>query len=97
MPIVYKYLIGVMPIFLGFLMLGLTIFWRSDNFDNPLQAFATLFSLSQGDVVFDIFTDIGQISKVTGYIYLAVFLIFFMTIVTNIFIAIIEEAYVEGK
>lgn len=97
MPIVYKYLIGVLPIFLGFLMLGLALFWRSDNFDNPLQAFATLFSLSQGDVVFDIFTDIGQISKISGYLYLTAFLIFFMTIVTNIFIAIIEEAYIEGK
>lgn len=97
MPIVMRYLIGVSPIFIGFILLGCCLFWRSDNFSSPSSVFMTLFSVSQGDVIYDIFSDLGSINLMLGYLYCYSFIIFFMTVVMNIFIAIIEESYVEVK
>ena len=97
MKIVIKYIVGVLPIFIAFILLGCALFWRSDDFSSPHRVMMTLFSLSQGDSVYDIFYDLGSFGKLLGYSYLYAFSIFFMIIVTNIFIAIIEEAYCEVK
>ena len=97
LPKVARYLIGVTPIFLGFLFFGLCIFWRSERFTNTSNVLIILFSLAQGDSVFDVFKDLSGLYFFIGQIYLYFFLIIFIVVVLNIFIAIIEEAYVTSK
>jgi hypothetical protein len=96
-PVVTRYLIGVFPIYLGFLFLGLCLFWRSERFDSTSRASYTLFSLVNGDAVFDSFTDLSSIGPILGSIFCYSFCIIFILIVLNIFISIIEEAYVVNK
>ena len=97
MPTVIRYLLGVMPIFIGYILLGLCLFWKSDFFSSPSMSFITLFSLSQGDSTLDIFKDLGSISYFLGYLYTFTFCMFFFVIVMNIFIAIIEDAFTVDK
>lgn len=96
-PVVTRYLIGVFPIYLGFLFLGVCLFWRSERFESTYRSSYTLFSLLNGDAVFDSFTDLSSISPILGSIFCYSFCIVFITIVLNIFISIIEEAYVVTK
>lgn len=83
LPNVIRYLIGVMPIFLGFIFFGLCLFWRSERFTNTSNIMIILFALAQGDSVFDTFKDLSGISFFIGQIYLYLFCIMF--IVYNIF------------
>ena len=94
---IYKYLVGVSPIFIGFLLLGLCLFWKSNYFSTPFNALMTLFSLSQGDSTLDIFKDVGSIQSMLGYLYVGLFCLFFFVVVMNIFIAIIEDAFTVDK
>ena len=59
MPRVARFLIGVLPVFLGYAMFGVAFFsTASDNFATVDAACVTLFSLLNGDVVHDIFDDL---------------------------------------
>ncbi len=95
-PVVTRFLIGVLPIFLGFLFLGVAIFRRSERFDTISTGSYTLFAMIQGDAVWDTFTDISSGSLI-GQVYCYSFCVLFILIVINIFISIIEEAYVVTK
>lgn len=97
LPNVMRYLIGVMPIFLGFIFFGLCIFWRSERFTSTSDIMIILFALAQGDSVFDTFKDLSGLSFFLGQVYLYLFCIIFIVVVLNIFIAIIEEAYIITK
>jgi hypothetical protein len=96
-PVVIRYLIGVFPIFLGFLFFSVSVFWRSERFSSVSTASYTLFSLIQADAILDSFRDLSGIRFFLGQIFLYLFCIIFIIIVWNIFISIIEEAYVVVK
>lgn len=97
LPNVGRYLIGVTPIFLGFIFFGLCIFWRSERFTNTSSVMIILFALAQGDSVLDTFRDLSGFYFFLGQVYLYLFCIMFIVVVLNIFIAIIEEAYIISK
>jgi hypothetical protein len=78
LPNVIRYLIGVLPVFLGFIFFGLCIFWKSERFSSTSDVTVILFSLAQGDSVFDTFKDLKGISFVIGQIYLYLFCILFL-------------------
>jgi hypothetical protein len=58
-PKIFNILVGVFPVFIGFGFLGLCLFWRSDYFKSPSDAFFTLFSMMYGDALRDIYTDVS--------------------------------------
>jgi hypothetical protein len=58
---------------------------------------ATLFSLLNGDIIRDTFTDVGDILPFWGHVYLYTFLCLFIYVVLHIFISIVEEAYFSVK
>lgn len=60
MPTVLKTLISALPLFLGYAFLGLAMFWRSNRFSSTSGCLMTLYSLMQGDMVYDTFHDLGQ-------------------------------------
>lgn len=97
MPNVLRYLFGVMPIFFGFIFFGLCLFWRSERFVDTSSTMMTLFAMLNGDSVFDIFHDLSGVSFFLGQLYCYTFCIIFVVVVMNVFISIIEEAYVSTK
>jgi hypothetical protein len=97
LPKVMRYLIGVTPIFLGYIFLGLCIFWKSERFTDTSNVMIILFSLANGDSIYDAFKDLSGFHFLIGQIYLYSFCITFIVVVLNIFIAIIEEAYIISK
>ena len=97
MPNVFRYLLGVMPIFFGFIFFGLCLFWRSERFVSTSASMITLFAMLNGDSVFDIFHDLTSVSFFIGQAYCYIFCIMFIVVVMNVFISIIEEAYVSTK
>lgn len=97
LPNVLRYLLGVLPIFFGFIFFGLCLFWRSERFVSTSSTMMTLFAVLNGDSVFDVFNDVANVSFILGQIYCYTFCIIFIVVVMNVFISIIEEAYVSSK
>ena len=92
-----NYLIGVLPAFIGYAILGKCIFWRSEFFATLTSAIASLFALMNGDSVYFIFDDLIKNHFFLGTIYCYSFCIMFIVIVMNIFLGIIGEAFVTKK
>ncbi len=78
LPNVLRYLLGVMPIFFGFIFFGLCMFWRSERFVSTSSTMITLFSMLNGDSIFDIFNDLTGVSFFVGQIYCYMFCIMFI-------------------
>lgn len=78
LPNVLKYVLGVLPIFLGFIFFGLCLFWRSERFVSISSTMMTLFAVLNGDSVFDVFNDVAGVSFYLGQIYCYVFCIVFI-------------------
>ena len=97
LPPSLNYLIGVLPIFIGYSILGKCIFWRSEFFATLTDAIASLFSLMNGDSVYFIFDDLIKNHYFLGNLYCYSFCILFIVIVMNIFLGIIGEAFVTKK
>lgn len=75
---VSRYLIGVTPVFLGFIFFGLCVFWRSERFTSFSDVMIILFSLAQGDSVFDALKDLSGLYFFLGQVYLYSFCILFI-------------------
>jgi hypothetical protein len=93
LPNVVRYLIGVAPIFLGYMIFGYCVFWRNERFKSLSDVVIILYSMANGDSLYDVFKELSGISFFIGQIYLYSFTIIFITVVLNIFIAIVQEAY----
>lgn len=92
-----NYIIGVLPAFMGYAILGKCIFWRSEFFATLTNAIATLYALMNGDSVYFIFDDLIKNHYFFGTLYCYSFCIMFIVIVMNIFLGIIGEAFVTKK
>ena len=97
LPTSINYLIGVIPVFVGFCIFGKCVFWRSEFFASLKDSVATLFSLLNGDSVYGIFDDLIKINFFIGTIFCYSFSIFFTVIVFNIFLGIVGEAFVTKR
>lgn len=73
-----SFLLGVTPIFLGFVFFGMCIFWKSERFTSFTDVLIVLFSLAQGDSVFSAFKDLSGTYFIIGQIYLYSFCILFI-------------------
>ncbi len=97
-PRVLAFLVGVMPVFLGFAYFGVAYFSTGSSlFSNVDSASVALFALLNGDVIHDVFDNIYPISPVLSRIYLYTFISLFIYAVLNIFIAIVEDAFFAAK
>jgi hypothetical protein len=68
-----RYLFGVLPVLLGFAILGMSLFWRSERFVNLSTAIFTLFAFLNGDSVFSICMDLRGASYFLGQLYCYMF------------------------
>lgn len=94
---VTKFMISVVPIFFAFGFLGLALFWQTDYFSSPAAAYASLFSLLNGDMIHDGFNSVGAAAGWMGYVYVYVFIFLFIYIILNVNITIIEEAFFAAR
>lgn len=58
-PIIFRILVGVIPIFIGFSFLGMCLFWKSDKFKSPSDAFFSLFAMMNGDALRDTYQEMS--------------------------------------
>lgn len=92
-----RFILSVLPIYLGYSLFGYCVFWRSEYFNSMSNSIATLFALMNGDSVYFIMDDLSRVSFGLGQIYSYSFCIMFYVIVLNTFISIIGEAYALNK
>ena len=97
LPNVVRYLIGAVPIFMAFLFFGLCAFWKSERFSSISSVIITLFSLANGDSIYDVLSELSGIYFVLGQVYAYLFCIFFIVVVLNVFIAIVQEGYSRSQ
>ena len=94
---IIPFFIGILPIFIGFTFLGLCLFWNSERFTNVTDVMKALYAIVNGDSIYDIIVDITDKDNFFGQVYGYLFTILFIIVVMNVFIAIIQEAYVSAK
>ncbi len=70
MPIVMRAMIGIMPFFIGYVFLGLCLFWQSSSFNCPSNAVWTLFAMMNGDSLTDTFQDVSYTKFFLGTLYM---------------------------
>lgn len=77
-PKVGSFLIGVAPVYLGFMFLAKCLFWRSDKFATMPLTSMSLFALLNGDSVFDVLSETSELNMVFGHLFCYAFFIFFV-------------------
>lgn len=98
LPKVISFLVGVVPVFGGFVFFGLSVFYSCDVFQSTSSASQALFALMNGDSIYDISHQLKGMYFVLGQVYSYTFCVLFIVVVMNVFISIIQEAYVyNGK
>jgi hypothetical protein len=96
-PKCVRFVTGVFPILMGYALLGTCLFNQSAMFSSIGASIATLFSLLNGDIIRDTFSDICNLRPGLGEAYLYSFLCLFIYVVLHLFISIVEEAYFSAK
>ena len=93
-PRVLRFMVGVLPIMMGYAFFGMTYFGsESDRFETFGASMVTLFAVLNGDVIRETFLNLMPVYPVMSQVYLYTFISLFMYVVLNVFIAIIEEAF----
>lgn len=96
-PRVSQFLLGVFPLFIGYVLLGMICFGdKSERFGSFAGTLRTLFSVVNGDIIYDTFYDIS-FAGFPGQIYLYVYTLLFTYVVLMTIIAIVEEAFFEAQ
>lgn len=73
LPIVLRAMSGITPVFLGFVFLGICMFWDSNRYKNFTTSSFTCFAAMNGDSLYDIFYDITNFRFLLGMGYLMFF------------------------
>lgn len=92
-PVVIRYLIGIMPIFIGYGLIGATVFWKSFRFRDLKSAFYSQFALLNGDMIFDTYNDLSSKEAFFAPIYLYSYILLFICVVQNLFVSIFQNYF----
>eukprot|EP01022_Parablepharisma_sp_SALTPOND_P002642 TRINITY_DN1107_c0_g1_i1.p1 TRINITY_DN1107_c0_g1~~TRINITY_DN1107_c0_g1_i1.p1 ORF type:complete len:379 (-),score=28.83 TRINITY_DN1107_c0_g1_i1:100-1236(-) len=95
LPTILKFMLSVLPIFIGCGMLLCCVFWISDYFVTPNKAFYSEFALFLGDIVMDSSERLPLINYAWGNVYIYCFIIFFMFVVQTILLAIVSKTFTQ--
>lgn len=72
-PVVGRGLIGIVPVFLAFVFLGMCLFWDSNRYHNVNYGLFTCFAAMNGDSLYDIFYDISSFRFLAALVYFILF------------------------
>jgi hypothetical protein len=78
LPLVIKYMVGILPIYIGCALLGASLFWKSGRFENFGRSLYTLFAIINGDMIFDTYHDLSSIMTFIGQLYVYAFCFLFI-------------------
>ena len=97
-PSIVKVWIGVLPFYIGVCFLSMTVAWEfKDSFGDFTSGFYTMFSVQAGDALFDTFASLKEANFWYAQIFMYLFIFFVISVVQNIFMAIVEDAYISIK
>ena len=97
-PLIARVWIGILPIYIGLNFLCMSVLWSfEDSFGNFNSGLYTMFSVQAGDALFDTFVSIKEVSLLYAILFMYCFLFFVVSIVQNIFMAIVEDSYISIK
>lgn len=89
----WKYAFGILPVFMGFVYLGMALFWKSGIYNNTSFAMASSFAMINGDNLYGNFEPNFEANYIAGYIYMYIFFVLFISAIHNIFISIISDGF----
>jgi uncharacterized membrane protein YgcG len=96
-PRVAQFMVGVTPVLIAYAIFGFCFFANhSDWFGNFSSSMVALFAVMNGDQMADTFKQVGRYPAVSQ-IYLYSFIMLFIYVVLNIFIAIMETSHDESN
>ncbi|KAF4759185.1 Mucolipin-2 [Perkinsus olseni] len=97
-PQILKFLVGVLPVYLSFVVCAVCLFgFHSHWFVSLGDSSNARFSLLNGDQIHDTFTNLKDVSVLGSRLFLYSFLALFIYVVLNIFITIAEDAFFTVK
>lgn len=96
-PFIGRALISMLPLFIGYAFLGMSIFWESRRFSDFTVSCYTLFALMHGDMIWDTYNDLIQIDYLLGQLFLYSYIFLSVCVIANIFTIIIEEGFMKQK
>ena len=92
------FMCGVLPLFVGFAIMGYDAFgFDVANFGSFDQTCKTLFSVLNGDSIFDIYMQLERRFPPLGNGYLTLFIMLFIYVVLNTLRAIVEESFFASR
>ena len=91
--IIAYYVLGVVPIFMGFAFLAMGYFWQTGIYPNSPMSLIANYALVNGDSVYAFSSAGYQENALMGQIYYYMFIVFFICCVHNLFIAIVEQSF----
>jgi hypothetical protein len=102
LPHLGLYLVGVLPIFVGFAICGTAVFGGfTQTFSTLPNSMVTLFCVLNGDSLLQMFTTIDQTDFIPLRIFSRVFLVSFLGLficnVLNIALSIVQDSYTHVK
>jgi len=98
LPFVFRFIIGALPMFLGYAIFGMLLFSEyTERFASLDEAAITLFALQNGDDLQNTFRTTTGANLWVSRIYFYSFTLIFIYAVANIFIALIDDAYFSVK
>ena len=63
LPFILRAIVSIIPLFLGYAFLGMSLFWESRRFADFTVSCYTLFALMHGDMIWDTYNDMIQIQS----------------------------------
>lgn len=96
-PFIGRALISMIPLFVGYAFLGMSMFWESRRFSNFSVSCYTLFSLMHGDMIWDTYNDLIQIDSLLAQLFLYSYIFISICVIANILTIIIEEGFMKQK
>jgi len=97
-PRVAVFVLGCLPLLLAYASFGVAVFGDTvEHFSGLREACVTLFSVLNGDVILDTFTELVGAFPLVGQVYMYSFVSLFIYVVLNILIALVEEAHFQSS
>ena len=97
LPVTMRFFTGLIPMFMGFVFFGICVFWMSERFFDVSSTSLALFSVTFGDSIYDVISDLTSTHFFIGQLYGYGFCVLFGVYIANIFMGIIQRAYVSSK
>ena len=90
-------IVAILPILISFALLGKCLFWNSEWFTSISNIITGFIAIINGDIISSVCSDVAFLSGLIGQIYTYSFIILFIVVIINIFIAILQSGFIKAK